>query len=71
MEFELLAANRCRVLHAKLWDIETINEFDYVLARIYAQTQKFDSPRIAVNFTNGKRRMSTTNSSSFQTIDLF
>jgi hypothetical protein len=43
-------------LHAKLWDIETINEFDYVLARIYSQTQPFDSPRIAVNFTIGKRR---------------
>ncbi len=54
--FFLLAANHCRLLHAKLWDIETINEFDYVLARIYSQTQPFDSPRIAVNFTIGKRR---------------
>jgi hypothetical protein len=50
----LLASNRCRLLHAKLWDIETVNEFDYVLARIYDQTQSFDSPRIAVNFTMGK-----------------
>ena len=52
----ILAASRCHLLRARLWDIESINEFDYVLARIYAQTQKFDSPRIAVNFTNGKRR---------------
>jgi hypothetical protein len=51
-----LAANRCHLLRAKLWDIETIDEFDYVLARIYTQTQSFDSPRIAVNFTIGKRR---------------
>jgi hypothetical protein len=51
----LLASNRCHLLRTKLWDIETINEFDYVLARIYSQTQSFDSPRIAVNFTIGKR----------------
>jgi hypothetical protein len=50
-----VASNRCRLLHAKLWDIESINEFDYVLGRIYHQTQSFDSPRIAVNFTLGKR----------------
>jgi hypothetical protein len=49
-----LASNRCRLLRAKLWDIETINEFDYVLGRIYSQTQSFDSPRIAINFTIGK-----------------
>ncbi|CAF4234856.1 unnamed protein product, partial [Rotaria sp. Silwood2] len=48
------AANRCRLLKAELWDIETINEFDYVLGHIYEQTQSFDSPRIAVNFTMGK-----------------
>ncbi|CAF4537778.1 unnamed protein product [Rotaria sp. Silwood2] len=47
-------ANRCRLLKAELWDIETINEFDYVLGHIYEQTQSFDSPRIAVNFTMGK-----------------
>jgi len=49
----LLASDRCRLLRAKLWDTETVNEFDYVLARIYDQTQSFDSPRIAVNFTKG------------------
>ncbi|CAF3774923.1 unnamed protein product [Rotaria sp. Silwood1] len=48
------AANRCRLLQAELWDIETINEFDYILGRIYEQTQSFDSPRIAVSFTMGK-----------------
>jgi hypothetical protein len=53
--FNYLAANRCRLLRAKLWDIETIDEFDYVLTRIYSQTKSFDSPRIAVNFTIGKR----------------
>ncbi|CAF1495996.1 unnamed protein product, partial [Adineta steineri] len=47
-------SNRCHLLHAKLWDIESVNEFDYVLAHIYDQTQSFDSPRIAVNFTKGK-----------------
>jgi len=51
----LLASNRCRLLRAELWDTETINEFDYVLAWIYSHTQSFDSPRIAVNFTMGKR----------------
>jgi len=39
-----------------LWDIENINEFDYILNRIYTQTKSFDSPRIAVNFTLGKTR---------------
>jgi hypothetical protein len=52
----LLASNHCRLLRAKLWDIQTVDEFDYVLGRIYAQTHSFDSPRIAVNFTKGKRR---------------
>lgn len=49
-----LAANHCRLLRAKLWDIETLDEFAYVLDRIYLQTQSFDSPRIAVNFTRGR-----------------
>jgi uncharacterized Zn finger protein len=54
--FFVLAANHCRLLHAKLWDIETIDEFAFVLDRIYIQTQSFDSPRIAVNFTKGRDR---------------
>jgi len=52
----VLAANHCRLLRAKLWDIETIDEFAFVLDRIYIQTQSFDSPRIAVNFTKGRHR---------------
>ncbi|CAF5162945.1 unnamed protein product, partial [Rotaria magnacalcarata] len=32
-----------------------VNEFDYVLSRVYEQTQSFGSPRIAVSFINGKR----------------
>ncbi|CAF3687754.1 unnamed protein product [Rotaria socialis] len=49
------ATNRCRLINSELWDIETVNEFDYVLSRIYEQTQSFGSPRIAVSFINGKR----------------
>ena len=52
--FFVLASARCRFFRAKLWDIETVNEFDYVIGRIYNQMQSFDSPRIAVNFTQGK-----------------
>jgi hypothetical protein len=59
--FVLLAAARCRLLRAQLWDIETIDEFDYILARIYSQTQSFASPRIVVNFTIGKDRKSSKN----------
>jgi hypothetical protein len=51
-----LAAHHCRLLRAKLWDIETLDEFAFVLDRIYIQTQSFDSPRIAVNFTKGRHR---------------
>ncbi|UJR09350.1 hypothetical protein I4U23_013594 [Adineta vaga] len=47
-------SDRCHFFRAKLWDIETVTEFDYVLGRIYDETQSFDSPRIAVNFTHGK-----------------
>ncbi len=59
----LLAANRCRLLRAKLldreiraelWDIETIKEFNYVFTHIYSQTPPDDSLLIAVNFTKGK-----------------
>jgi hypothetical protein len=50
-----LASARCHLLRAQLWDIESIDEFDFILARIYRQTQSFDSPRIAVNFTRGQR----------------
>ncbi|CAF3083463.1 unnamed protein product [Rotaria socialis] len=49
------AAARCRLLRAKLWDIETIDEFSFVLNRIYTETQSYDSPRIAINFTQGRR----------------
>ncbi|CAF3918307.1 unnamed protein product [Rotaria magnacalcarata] len=49
------AAARCRLLRATLWDIETIDEFSFVLNRIYTETQSYDSPRIAVNFTQGRR----------------
>ena len=50
-----LAASRCRLLRAKLWDIDNLDEFTYVLDRIYNPTPSFDSPRIAVNFTQGRR----------------
>ncbi|CAF0767643.1 unnamed protein product [Rotaria sordida] len=49
------AAIRCRLLHAKLWDMESIDEFAFVLNRIYTETQSYDSPRIAINFTQGRR----------------
>ncbi|CAF4606174.1 unnamed protein product, partial [Rotaria sp. Silwood1] len=48
-------ALRCRQLHAKLWDMESIDEFAFVLNRIYTETQSYDSPRIAINFTQGRR----------------
>ena len=50
----LIAARYCRLLRAQLWDIETIDEFSFVLDRIYAQTRPLESPRIAVNFIRGK-----------------
>lgn len=46
---------RCRLLRSALWDIETLDEFAFVLNRIYAETQSYASPRIAVNFTQGRR----------------
>ncbi|CAF3425275.1 unnamed protein product, partial [Rotaria sp. Silwood2] len=48
-------ARRCHLLHAKLWDMESIDEFTFVLNRIYTETQSYDSPRIAINFTQGRR----------------
>jgi hypothetical protein len=59
--FLFLAANYCRAFYgelfdAELWDIETIDEFDYVLAGIYNQTELNKQPHIAVNFTSGRRR---------------
>ena len=55
LSLSLLASDRCRLLRARLWDIESVDEFDYILGRIFDQIKSFDSPRIAVNFTRGKR----------------
>ncbi|UJR36793.1 hypothetical protein I4U23_029507 [Adineta vaga] len=49
------AASHCRLLRSNLWDIDTIDEFAFVLDRIYNETPSLDSPRIAVNFTQGRR----------------
>ena len=56
LPFSSLASNLCRPMRAKLWDIDSVEEFDYILHRIYSQVQSFDSPRIAVNFTHGRHR---------------
>lgn len=55
-----LAAKRCRLLTAELWDIENLDEFVFILNQIYSQTQTYDSPRIAVNFTRGRSRKLST-----------
>lgn len=49
-----LAANLCNFpLHDKLWDIETVDEFDYVLFEIYRKMAPSSSALIIVNFTEG------------------
>jgi hypothetical protein len=48
--------DRCPSSRTELWDIETIDEFDNISARIYNQTPPNYSFRLAVNFTNGRRR---------------
>ncbi|CAF1057526.1 unnamed protein product [Adineta steineri] len=58
------AASHCRLLHSQLWDIETIDEFAFVLDQIYTQTQSFDSPRIAINFTQGRNLLKLRKKSS-------
>jgi len=50
-----LASDRCRMIRADLWDIESVAEFDHIIGYVYQQIQSYDSPRIAVNFTRGKR----------------
>ncbi|CAF0878662.1 unnamed protein product, partial [Didymodactylos carnosus] len=50
-----ITSKRCSLINASLWDIDTVNEFEYVLSHIYAKTGLYDSPRIAIQFQNGKK----------------